>query len=347
MNKIIDLLFTWGLPLLTPVRRLHFVAGARRGSPTRVTHAFFIIIFFFSLFPGHAFAAGGACMGMVIPDELPILTGRDLMFTVNNTGTSQITGIKIMTSSKKDMPVLGRSSESFKLIEHIYEEANFMQGTLLPGAQGKFKIYTQTGLDERESVPWTIQATIGQTGEKITCSGYTQVRIKGLPLDGNSPQIGLDGIELLSSTSAQISWVTDKLSTTMIEYWPQGEAEAVLSQSVEEYIYNHQVVISDLIPEIMYEYRLRAADQLGNEGESEVGIFETIAGQTVLPTDAPRGAELSIQKEQPLQKTSEKSSSSSSFDWYIMLFWIWTLFKIIYLSSPFWILILLLIGLFL
>jgi hypothetical protein len=310
-----------------------------------VTH-FLIIFCLFLLFPSQSFAAGDACVGIVVPDELPILTGGYLTFTVTNTGASRISGMRIMTSSKKNMPALGSTSDVFKIIERTNDDAVFTQGILAPGQKTKARIYTQTAFDERESVPWTIEATVGGAdGKKITCTGYTQVRIKGLPLDGNPPQIGLDGIELLSSTSAQISWVTDKLATSGIAYWPQEQPDGQETEDKEEYIYNHQVVLTDLVPEIVYEYRLKATDQVGNEGESEVGTFETIAGTKITPTDTPREPILSTAKAS--QEIREHPRSNNRFDWYIILFWLWTVFKILYLSNPFWIVILLIIGIFL
>ena len=76
-----------------------------------------------------------------------------------------------------------------------------------------------------------------------------------------------------SSTSATVSWVTDELATSIVEYGlttSYGNSEAVLS-----FVLSHLVSLTGLQSSTTYHYRVFSNDSAGNEAVSGDGVFTT------------------------------------------------------------------------
>ena len=77
----------------------------------------------------------------------------------------------------------------------------------------------------------------------------------------------------ITETSADISWTTDELSTSQVEYWGRSRKLSLLNWRM---VTNHLVKLTGLTPSTTYSYRVRSVDKAGNKTVSEVGTFTTL-----------------------------------------------------------------------
>ncbi len=78
-----------------------------------------------------------------------------------------------------------------------------------------------------------------------------------------------------SSYSAQITWTTDKPSTSQVEYGATQEYVAVTPLDTE-LVTSHKVTIRDLLPGTLYHYRVKSTDAYGNPALSRDMTFVTL-----------------------------------------------------------------------
>lgn len=90
----------------------------------------------------------------------------------------------------------------------------------------------------------------------------------------------------MTQTQAIISWQTDELSDSRVDYAQGSVTELTLSRVVPDPVKNHQVVLTNLLPDQLYSYRVFSTDIRGN-GPASSGIhtftFRTAAQPDVTP----------------------------------------------------------------
>ena len=90
----------------------------------------------------------------------------------------------------------------------------------------------------------------------------------GLPLIANAPTV------VAKSTMATVSWVTDKLSDSKVNY---GLANGELLQASGDVSFakNHKVVLANLTPDTAYQVRVTSTDPSGNTSFPQTASFTT------------------------------------------------------------------------
>lgn len=93
-------------------------------------------------------------------------------------------------------------------------------------------------------------------------------------IDVSPPIISSVVIHPVTDTKATVTWHTDEMATSQIEYGITPSYGSV-SALDERYIYSHTLTLTGLMPDTTYHYRLSAVDKAGNVSVSEDSIFTT------------------------------------------------------------------------
>ena len=93
-----------------------------------------------------------------------------------------------------------------------------------------------------------------------------------------------------STESATVDWFTDEISTSIVTYCVTScDTNPHLTQSVPSYSLNHEVVISGLEPNTVYDYYVTSADLSLNSGDSTPNPrnFTTLSGAKISKVSVP------------------------------------------------------------
>ncbi len=113
-------------------------------------------------------------------------------------------------------------------------------------------------------------------------------------------------------TSTVITWTTDKLSTSQVEYGI-GKSYTNTTQEDANLVTRHRVVISGLMPSTSYNYRVISKDAAGKKATSGNLTFVTLSA--LAKEEPPRISDVEADQivasgpESPMQKTPQASSS--------------------------------------
>jgi len=102
--------------------------------------------------------------------------------------------------------------------------------------------------------------------------GALAVEIAGT--DTTPPQISNISVSSITPSSALVTWVTDELSSSVVEYGPTSSYGSTASGSSP--VASHSVMLSNLLPDAMYHFRVLSEDTAGNGASSEDLIFQTL-----------------------------------------------------------------------
>ncbi|MEI7791986.1 MAG: PBP1A family penicillin-binding protein [Candidatus Berkelbacteria bacterium] len=103
-------------------------------------------------------------------------------------------------------------------------------------------------------------------------TGSTEVTVTTKDL--NPLTISQTTMKSLDATSEDVTWMTDKESTSTLTYYPEGTTTPILVQSAEQTLL-HKVTLSNLLPNKKYFLSIRAVDTDGNVATSETLSFTT------------------------------------------------------------------------
>lgn len=98
---------------------------------------------------------------------------------------------------------------------------------------------------------------------------FSATQVYALPQEQNGSGIRVNPY------SATITWMTDKPSTSQIEFGPDNSFTDTTPEDQDLVIY-HKVTIFDLKPSTHYNYRIISKDAYGNEALSECMTFKTL-----------------------------------------------------------------------
>ncbi len=103
--------------------------------------------------------------------------------------------------------------------------------------------------------------------------------------DATAPVITNVMVSNTNATFATITWTTDELSNSMVDYSVSPSTLFGLGQSSNSYVTSHTVTLTNLIPNTTYLFQVRSTDAVGNIGvENNDGAgysFTTAAGPVI------------------------------------------------------------------
>jgi hypothetical protein len=95
----------------------------------------------------------------------------------------------------------------------------------------------------------------------------------GAGVDTRAPGISYIEYSDLTKTSIIITWKTDELSTSQVEYWASGHVFSPLDESL---VRSHEVELTNLKPCCDYHFRVISEESAGNKRISEEQDFTTL-----------------------------------------------------------------------
>ncbi|MES2216048.1 MAG: fibronectin type III domain-containing protein [Patescibacteria group bacterium] len=95
------------------------------------------------------------------------------------------------------------------------------------------------------------------------------------PPDTSAPVISALTSDTITANSARISWVTDELASTQIEYGQSSDYGTIWTPSSTK-VLTHSAVVSGLSADTAYHFRVKSADAAGNTGISADYSFRTL-----------------------------------------------------------------------
>ena len=99
------------------------------------------------------------------------------------------------------------------------------------------------------------------------------------PTDTTSPLITNVSAQEISETTVTITWTTNELATSQVEYGKTTDY-GLTTTFKEEFVTTHSVSLTDLTPNTSYHYRVRSKDTSNNEAISGEHTFTTTSSVT-------------------------------------------------------------------
>ena len=116
--------------------------------------------------------------------------------------------------------------------------------------------------------------------------------------DTTAPVISNASSSEVQATWARITWTTDEISTSTVEYSTASANDYASSTAVVSYVTNHSVVINNLTPNTQYKYRVKSADINNNtatDSNSGAGYaFTTLGGPIISSVSCSSASDNSI-----------------------------------------------------
>ncbi len=168
------------------------------------------------------------------------------------------------------------------------------------------------------SIPVTISGIVAASPDagQVTTSGTSGsvvVLVSGGPSDTTPPTISDVSSPSISSTRATISWNTNELSDSQVEYGTTtGYGKATLLNSTKATA--HTQFLTELMAGTLYHYRVKSKDTAGNIAQSGDFTFKT-AGQDAAPEITGVKVTDISNRSATISWTTDKSSDSEVEYW--------------------------------
>jgi hypothetical protein len=138
-------------------------------------------------------------------------------------------------------------------------------------------------------------STFAVSGNGQVTQGPNEVAAAGLPktynLDDSSgppdtspPVISAETATNIAAASATITWTTDELSNSVVEFGPTTSYGSTVSNANN--VTSHSVPLSNLSANTLYHYRVSSTDAAGNTATSADHSFQTGGSFTYAPSSA-------------------------------------------------------------
>jgi hypothetical protein len=148
---------------------------------------------------------------------------------------------------------------------------NVLLEDLDSGTSYHFQVVSKDASDNSdESSDYTFK-TLGEATEDTDLSGFIGGAYTAPDISSASASVSKT-----QSNSATISWKTDKESTSLVVYKPDG-GNYKDQGDTSTFVTNHEVTLNDLSPNTKYTFYVKSADSLGNSGQSNTDTFTTAA----------------------------------------------------------------------
>ncbi|MBI4691866.1 MAG: fibronectin type III domain-containing protein, partial [Candidatus Terrybacteria bacterium] len=99
--------------------------------------------------------------------------------------------------------------------------------------------------------------------------------------DFTAPVISSVSAAEVQATWARITWTTDELSNSKVEFSTQSAGNYASTTTSISYVTSHEIFISDLAPNTEYVFRVKSTDVMSNEGSAPGGSFLTLGGPII------------------------------------------------------------------
>ncbi|MCR4424690.1 MAG: fibronectin type III domain-containing protein [Firmicutes bacterium] len=109
----------------------------------------------------------------------------------------------------------------------------------------------------------------------------SQAYVASIVLDTRAPRIYNVQVTAVGTTSAAVSWSTDELADSAVEFWATGSPDRVSGTDVTGV---HTISLAGLRPGTTYGFRVISRDAAGNVARSEDMSFRTLSPDTRPPS---------------------------------------------------------------
>jgi len=137
---------------------------------------------------------------------------------------------------------------------------------------------------------WAFQVSDDASGASPTsCSGSLSMTVAAAA-DTTAPIISAIGVSGVSSSGATVSWTTNELSNSLVEYnVTANEDSYAFSQTNSNMVTSHAIAVTNNIAaNTTYYYRVCSTDATGNQGCSSENNFTTATTTTTTATATPK-----------------------------------------------------------
>jgi len=177
-----------------------------------------------------------------------------------------------------------------------------------------------TGLSPGTVYHYRVRSADGAGNTAYSADDSFQTAAQG---DIEAPEISDVQVSGITSAQATVSWSTDELSDSQVEYGLTAEYGSATELDTGK-VTEHSLEISGLASETVYHYRVRSADAAGNTAYSADHVWETeSAGDQTAPVISAvsisnlsdTSATLSWSTDEPADATVEYGLAAESYDW--------------------------------
>lgn len=182
-------------------------------------------------------------------------------------------------------PYISTSSATFSKYE-IYRSANsaadqnFSLLTTITNPATNY--YTDDSLSTSTTYYYKL-AVVDADGDRSGLSSYISDKPDGQGgTDFTPPVISSTTVVQTQTTWTKISWTTDEISDSIVDYSTDGSYGS--HASVPSYVTDHSVTIQNLSPNTTYRFRVKSRDVFGNLGSDDGGgayVFTTAGGPVI------------------------------------------------------------------
>jgi hypothetical protein len=138
-----------------------------------------------------------------------------------------------------------------------------------------------TGLSASSHYHYRVKSKDAAENEGVGLDGTFQTSAADPPPDTTPPVISAIQAGNLTTTGATITWQTNEVATSQVEYGLSG-AYGHLTTLDTKLVASHSVGLTGLTAGTLYHYRVRSKDAANNEGVSADGTFTTAATSPLL-----------------------------------------------------------------
>ncbi len=219
---------------------------------------------------GRAFAAGPCTVTNLNPHDAPDGSETGFAFTVVD-NNDDIAWIRV-TSPSGNLAINNAASDWLPNTSVNSTDATFWGDPILAG--NPLQVSVSAAVSSFPPDNWTVEASTDQGGSSpMTCGGDTSISVT----DTTPPNITSISSHALT-TSATVTWSTDKLTTGVVDYGlDTGYGQQVPDNTVDT---SHSVTITGLQPSTTYHYQITAIDQSSNSSTSVDATFVTATQPT-------------------------------------------------------------------
>lgn len=160
-----------------------------------------------------------------------------------------------------------------------------------------------TGLTTNTTYYFTVSSTDGESNQTIDNNSGTNYTFT-TTLDSTGPVISAIDEPVIAPTQTVITWVTDELATSRVEYGTVASTTsgsyATLTALDSTLTKQHVVTLSDLTKVTTYYYRVRSADAGGNNTTSDENSFTTTDNTVVISGGGGGGGGATVDSAPPV-----------------------------------------------
>ncbi len=259
-----------------------------------------LIISFFLLMPAAPIKADVSdCSAEIIEGENQTQgSSGNIVFSLGNPDVVSFLWVKVSVPSANFTITSASSSGWSSSVQSGGSSVIFTGSQITSGATQNFTLTVQSANTTAGPGAFLVETSDSTSGTNPhSCSGGMSVSIIA---DASPPAISNIAVSSVTSSSATITWITNKGSNSTVVYgldtsYGNTKSDNTLTTS-------HSVVLNNLNKQTTYHYKVQSTDSSGNTGTSSDQSFITTDGSTAVSSSASSTA----------TTTSSSSSSSAS-----------------------------------